>query len=152
MRYLIFLLFSLIFFLTVISCETTSQKEERLAKQYCGSCHLFPEPNLLDKETWANKVLPQMAFRMGFINSEIINKMPPNDLPIVLEIIPKEPIRIFENDGKNNFHQSWSYRIHGASQAEAVDFDKDGDLDIAAIAFFPDLKKHPQESFIYFET
>lgn len=426
MRYLIFLLFSLIFFLTVISCETISQKEERLAKQYCGSCHLFPEPNLLDKETWANKVLPQMAFRMGFINSEIINKIPPNDLPIVLEIIPKEPIisiqeweaicnyfnknapdsltveersitdsvdqfniypsrlfrksfitllkfdsinrkmyagnrasklyelnsdfsavdsiqlssppshidfddddfvisemgimdpndqakgklvsikrnsktasvildslqrpvyfekkdfnndgqddfvvcafgnytgglllfeskghnkferhslnsmpgarkvtirdlngdglkdilalmtqgderlilyinkgnltfeekvllrfppvygsnyfeiadfnkdgyfdillangdngdysiilkpyhaiRIFENDGKNNFHQSWSYRMHGASQAAAVDFDKDGDLDIAAIAFFPDFKKHPQESFIYFEN
>ena len=33
----------------------------------------------------------------------------------------------------------------------ARDFDKDGDLDIAAISYFPDTKKQPQESFVYLE-
>ncbi|MBN7813067.1 VCBS repeat-containing protein [Algoriphagus sp. H41] len=37
-----------------------------LAQGYCASCHAFPEPSLLPKETWAKKVLPQMAAYMGF--------------------------------------------------------------------------------------
>lgn len=28
-------------------------------------CHKFPEPQLLDKETWKNSVLPNMALRLG---------------------------------------------------------------------------------------
>ncbi len=45
-----------------------ASKEDRgkaLAMQYCGSCHLFPEPGLLDKKTWMESVLPNMAWRMG---------------------------------------------------------------------------------------
>ncbi|GAA3562021.1 VCBS repeat-containing protein [Snuella lapsa] len=38
---------------------------EQLAKIYCKMCHLFPEPNLLDKETWVSGVLPNMALRLG---------------------------------------------------------------------------------------
>ncbi|HKW08841.1 MAG TPA: VCBS repeat-containing protein [Gemmatimonadaceae bacterium] len=38
---------------------------ERLARTYCALCHLFPEPQLLDKRTWENGVLPQMALRLG---------------------------------------------------------------------------------------
>lgn len=72
------------------------------------------------------------------------------DYSVILK--PYHAIRIFENDGKNGFHQAWSYRMHGASRAEARDFDNDGDLDIAAISFFPDFKSNPQESFIYFEN
>ncbi len=36
-----------------------------LAQMYCQSCHLFPEPALLDKETWVKRVLPNMALRLG---------------------------------------------------------------------------------------
>ena len=50
---------------TVFACESKQKKEERLAKQYCGSCHAFPDPNLLDKKTWNHGVLPQMALRLG---------------------------------------------------------------------------------------
>ena len=32
------------------------------------------------------------------------------------------------------------------------DFDHDGDLDIAAISFFPDYEKSPRESFVYLEN
>jgi hypothetical protein len=34
----------------------------------------------------------------------------------------------------------------------ARDFDGDGDLDIAAISFFPDYQKSPEESFVYLEN
>jgi FG-GAP-like repeat len=35
-----------------------------LAKKYCQSCHLFPEPELLSRAKWKN-VLPQMGVRLG---------------------------------------------------------------------------------------
>lgn len=36
-----------------------------LAQRYCQTCHLFPEPSLLDKKTWVTSVLPNMALRLG---------------------------------------------------------------------------------------
>jgi hypothetical protein len=38
---------------------------EELAKIYCATCHLFPEPSLLDKSTWTEHVLPNMGWRLG---------------------------------------------------------------------------------------
>lgn len=38
-----------------------------LAKTYCGSCHNFPEPELLDKATWQHNIMPEMAKKMGII-------------------------------------------------------------------------------------
>ncbi|QHV95909.1 FG-GAP repeat domain-containing protein [Spirosoma endbachense] len=67
-------------FLLVASCRSTSSNEtsspatppvatqltgKQLSQSYCGSCHQFPEPSLLDKVTWQRGVLPQMALRMG---------------------------------------------------------------------------------------
>lgn len=57
-------------------------------------------------------------------------------------------IRIYLNDGHNNFKEVWFYPLYGASKAMARDFDKDGDLDIAAISFYADLD-HPEQGFIY---
>lgn len=65
---------------------------------------------------------------------------------------PYHGVRIFLNDGKNSFEESWSYPMHGASWALARDYDQDGDIDIAAISFFPDFKNSPDQSFIYFEN
>jgi hypothetical protein len=61
-------------------------------------------------------------------------------------------IRIFLNDGKNHFTESWFFPMNGAFKAIAADFDGDGDLDIAAISFFPDYRKSPEESFVYLEN
>ncbi len=36
-----------------------------LAQKYCQGCHLLPDPSLLDKKTWVNSVLPNMALRLG---------------------------------------------------------------------------------------
>lgn len=65
---------------------------------------------------------------------------------------PYHGVRIFTNDGENNFKETWSFSMPGASEARAYDFDKDGDLDIAAISYFPDFINNPERSFIYFEN
>ncbi len=53
----------------LVSCESIEQKETRLAKQYCGGCHLFPKPSLLPKATWTKRVLPTTwRFVWGWLN------------------------------------------------------------------------------------
>ncbi len=61
-------------------------------------------------------------------------------------------IYIFQNDGNFNFTQSWFYQLNGAYKAIPRDYDLDGDLDIAAISFFPDYIQYPEESFVYLEN
>ncbi|GAB3985806.1 hypothetical protein GCM10028807_01860 [Spirosoma daeguense] len=38
---------------------------QKLAQKHCSSCHQFPTPDLLDKETWIEHVLPAMAPNLG---------------------------------------------------------------------------------------
>ncbi len=73
-----------------------------------------------------------------------------SDFSMILK--PYHGVRIFLNDGHQQFKESWFYPMYGASWAVARDFDQDGDLDIAAISFFPDFNKNPEQSFIYFEN
>lgn len=61
-------------------------------------------------------------------------------------------VRVYLNDGHFRFKQVWFYPMNGASKVLARDFDGDGDVDLAAIAYFPDYTKSPVESFIYFEN
>mgnify|MGYP003670363546 CR=1 FL=1 len=61
-------------------------------------------------------------------------------------------IYIFLNDGNLNFKEGYFYQLNGAYKAMPRDFDLDGDLDIAAISFFPDYLGHPEESFVYLEN
>ncbi|WPV00506.1 VCBS repeat-containing protein [Mucilaginibacter sp. cycad4] len=64
---------------------------------------------------------------------------------------PYHGVYIFTNQGNWKFKQTYFYHINGCSKAIAADFDKDGDLDLAVIAFFPDYKYHPTEGFTYHE-
>lgn len=61
-------------------------------------------------------------------------------------------VRIYLNRGGAKWEEAWSGPMNGAYRATARDFDGDGDLDIAAISFFPDYPLTPQESFLYFEN
>ncbi len=61
-------------------------------------------------------------------------------------------VRIYLNDGENNFNLSYFYPMYGAHFAKACDFDNDGDLDIAASAFFPDFSSDQPEQFTYLEN
>jgi hypothetical protein len=56
------------------------------------------------------------------------------------------------NDGHNHFTQSFFYPINGCYRAVARDFDGDGDLDLATIAYFADYGNHPEEGFVYLEN
>ncbi len=61
-------------------------------------------------------------------------------------------LRIFLNDGQNHFTEQYFYPVHGAGQVRAVDFDADGDPDLAVTAFFPDPQQQPNEGFLYLEN
>jgi hypothetical protein len=65
---------------------------------------------------------------------------------------PYHGIRIFLNDGRWRFEERYFFPMHGAFRALARDFDGDGDLDIAAIAFYPDYTSDTPESFVYLEN
>lgn len=62
---------------------------------------------------------------------------------------PYHGIRIYLNDGLNQFTEAYFYPLYGCNEARAVDFDNDGDLDIAAIAFY---SEEPTEGFVYLEN
>jgi len=61
-------------------------------------------------------------------------------------------IRLYLNDGRNNFRESWFFPLNGAYRAMARDFDHDGNLDIAAISFYPDYDHAPEESFVFLKN
>ena len=69
-------------------------------------------------------------------------------------VVPKpfHGVYIYMNDGTNRFTQSYFYPINGCYKAMARDFDGDGDLDIATIAYFADFGKHPEEGFVYLQS
>lgn len=56
---------------------------------------------------------------------------------------------IFLNDGKLNFKQSYFYQMNRAHKATMRDYDLDGDLDIAAISFFPDYVRYPAKAYLF---
>ncbi len=53
--------------LFTFACSTKKTGEE-LARENCSSCHKFPDPSLLDKKTWNDKVLLDMSYRLGMRN------------------------------------------------------------------------------------
>lgn len=65
---------------------------------------------------------------------------------------PYHGVYVFLNDGANRFTQHFFFPINGCYKALARDYDNDGDLDIAAISFFADYEKQPQESFVYLDN
>ena len=50
------------------------------------------------------------------------------------------------------FTEAYFFPLNGAYKALSADFDGDGDLDIAAISFFADFDRSPEEVFVYLEN
>jgi hypothetical protein len=59
-------------------------------------------------------------------------------------------VRIYLNNGKDQFKESWFYPAFGATKTLTADFDNDGDQDMAMIAFFSEADIGG--SFLYFEN
>jgi len=65
---------------------------------------------------------------------------------------PYHGIRININQGGDVFNERFFYPVYGVTRVVAEDFDKDGDIDFACSAFFPDFGKLVDESFVYLEN
>jgi hypothetical protein len=61
-------------------------------------------------------------------------------------------VRIYLNRGNYVFEEAYFYPMYGAFVAKAADFDADGDLDIAAVAFYPDYDSEQPEAFTYLQN
>ncbi|RAJ95892.1 VCBS repeat protein [Larkinella arboricola] len=68
--------------------NTSTDSDRQLAQRYCGTCHLFPEPELLDKKTWVTGVLPNMAMRLGLRlpGQDTLKPLPPEEEKAVSEL------------------------------------------------------------------
>lgn len=65
---------------------------------------------------------------------------------------PYHGIRIFENLGKRQFTERRFIPMYGATGVLCRDFDRDGDLDLFAHAFYPDFVNHGGSSLLYLEN
>lgn len=68
-------------------------KGELLAEKYCQSCHLLPDPSLMDAQHWQSGILPAMGPRLGIFSFKgaryNINKF---DLNIPRNFYPSKPV------------------------------------------------------------
>src|SRR5438105_11400151 len=71
--------------------DADAERGHRLAQIYCQTCHLFPEPALLDKATWEQGALPEMAPWLGLTKPKLERS---RDGRIITEadVFPPSPI------------------------------------------------------------
>ena len=58
-------------------------------------------------------------------------------------------VRIFLNEGQQQYREAYFYPMYGAMKAQAADFDGDGDQDICAVSFYPDYQSEQPQGFVY---
>lgn len=76
------------------------------------------------------------------------NNMEITDAPLR----PHHGVRILLNQGDLTWKEAYFFPLHGAIKSIAKDFDQDGDIDIATIAFYPDWDAEPPVTFVYLEN
>ena len=72
------------------------------------------------------------------------------DLSDILK--PYHGVRVYRNDGDYQFSEAYFYPMHGVTRVLGDDFDGDGDVDLAASAYFPDFQADDPQSFVYLEN
>ena len=64
---------------------------------------------------------------------------------------PYHGLRLYLNNGTNRFKEVYFFPMEGAYKVLPLDFDLDGDMDLAAISFYPDFSGEPL-SFVVLEN
>lgn len=90
------------FALLILQCSDQTKNSEHLdspsgevlAQAMCGSCHQFPQPDLLDKNSWEKFVLPRMGYFLGHYDAEntrekLIEDGPAEHLVLAQNIFPE---------------------------------------------------------------
>src|SRR4030095_6932590 len=113
-RILFFPLLIILFVTPISSCKnyyrnsthkdvpiSSIKKGEVLAIKYCQSCHLLPDPSLLDTKSWEKGVLPNMGPRLGIFYYDF-EKYPSSksDKNIDTNFYPAQPVLNF-NEWQN---------------------------------------------------
>lgn len=66
---------------------------------------------------------------------------------------PYHGVYLFAGQPDGTFALQTFFHLDGATGALAADFDEDGDMDIAAIAYYGDIERHPdQTGFVYLQN
>lgn len=65
---------------------------------------------------------------------------------------PYHGIRIYLNQGGAAPEEAYFFPLHGATEAAVRDYDQDGDLDIAAIAYFGNFEEEAASGAVYLEN
>lgn len=72
--------------------DASIKRGQELSILYCQSCHLLPDPALLDTKTWENWVLPNMGPRLGVFEFNQKNYPINNDVYLSPGFYPSVPI------------------------------------------------------------
>ena len=77
--------------LAQISAAAPSLNGLELAKTYCASCHVFPEPSLLTKVEWTHHIMPGMALWLG-IERPDFEALPDGKILEEAKLYPNAPL------------------------------------------------------------
>jgi hypothetical protein len=77
--------------------DESIKKGQEMAKMFCQSCHMLPDPSLVDAKTWEKGVLPQMAPRLGIFAYGFQTYPRSRDLEIGANFYPSHPVLTLAN-------------------------------------------------------
>jgi hypothetical protein len=95
---ILFISFFLFLLITVFFSinDSSVQQGKTLAAGYCQSCHMLPDPSLLDKKSWVDGVLPAMGPHLGiFAYGTKIYPSKRNDPNVNKSYYPSQPMISF---------------------------------------------------------
>jgi FG-GAP-like repeat len=72
--------------------SSSIEKGAALAKIYCETCHLLPDPSLLNSGSWEKGVLPEMGPRLGIFNYGFERYPVANGENLEKDFYPTQPV------------------------------------------------------------